>query len=106
MIVNEGITLFLFAGDHVATEKWIERNNGFDLVANGEGHIEPIRISSVEHKESRVRSPRGWGEQNLVILLGESIFDDLAGAIDLNCDGFLLCTLCSSPAGRLLYLGR
>ena len=84
LIVNEGITLFLFAGDHVATDKWIEKNSGFDLVANGEGHIEPIRISSVKDKESRVRSPRGWSEQNLVILLGESVFDDLADAIGLK----------------------
>lgn len=47
-VVNNGVCIFLFCGDHDAVETWLEKNRGLDFVAKQTGEslvIEKIRTS-------------------------------------------------------------
>lgn len=48
VVVNNNICLFLFAGDHDASDSWIERNKGLDFVARHRGEalvLDKVRVS-------------------------------------------------------------
>ena len=49
---SNGICMFLFAGDHDAGEKWLEKNRGLDFIAHeidGQQEIRPVFVSDTKH---------------------------------------------------------
>lgn len=80
--VNDGKVVLLFAGDHTATEKWLEKNRGFDLALDEDsGEITPIRRSPSNDPKIRISGPRAWHPEALYLLLDESLFDHLLAGL-------------------------
>jgi len=80
--VNDGKVVLLFAGDHTATEKWLEKNRGFDLALDEDsGEITPIRRSPSNDPKNRISGPRAWHPEALYLLLDESLFDHLLAGL-------------------------
>jgi len=76
--INDGKQVLLFAGDHTATDSWLEKNRGFDLALDQfNREITPIRRSTSEDPNTRISGPRAWRPGQLCELLDEALFDKL-----------------------------
>ncbi len=56
-VKNNGICMFLYAGDHNAVDKWLDRNRGMDFIARNIGNdvlVEPVRTSEGVQYQSRL----------------------------------------------------
>lgn len=48
-VVNNGVCLFLYAGDHDTVDAWLERNKGLDFIARQQGEtlvLDKVRVSN------------------------------------------------------------
>lgn len=61
---SNGVCMFLFTGDHEATDKWLEANRGLDFIAhevNGHQEIRQVFVSEhVQGKKVVVASEADW----------------------------------------------
>lgn len=75
VVVNNNICLFLFAGDHTAVDKWLERNKGLDFVAKKKGDVlvlDMIRVSdAAQGSAGRITSESDLSTGSLIELLPE-----------------------------------
>jgi superfamily I DNA/RNA helicase len=56
--------VLLFAGDHTASDKWLERNRGLEFVVNKENkHITPIHRSISTNPDQRISGSRSWQQR-------------------------------------------
>lgn len=69
-VVNNGICIFLYAGDHDAVERWLERNRGLDFVAAREGQavvLEKVRVTSGDPASGKkIHSESDWSNGPLI----------------------------------------
>jgi hypothetical protein len=74
-VVNNGICIFLYCGDHDAVEKWLEKNRGLDFVAMESGHgivINKVRASDPQlGAEGRISAPTDLSAGPLMALMPE-----------------------------------
>ncbi len=76
-VYSNGICMFLFAGDHDATDKWLDSNRGLNFIAhevNGAQEIRPVFISDISAgKQGVIASNTDWlqSEPLLDLLSGE-----------------------------------
>ena len=84
-VVNNGICLFLFCGDHDTVDKWLDRNKGLDFVARRSGETLVLQKTRASNPTQGVD---GWIAANPDLSTGalldllptryiERIFDDL-----------------------------
>lgn len=75
VVVNNNICLFLFAGDHTASDKWLDRNKGLDFVAKKKGDVlvlDKIRVSdAAQGSAGRITSESDLSTGSLIELLPE-----------------------------------
>ena len=63
-VVNNGVCLFLFTGDHDKVDEWLNQNRGLDFVAKRQGEslvLDKVRVSTTGDGETTVIS----GESDL-----------------------------------------
>lgn len=54
-VVNNGVCLFLYTGDHDAVDAWLDRNKGLDFVAKQQGDalvLDKVRVSDLAQGSS------------------------------------------------------
>ncbi|NWG75486.1 MAG: AAA family ATPase [Rubrivivax sp.] len=74
-VVNNGLCIFLFTGDHDAVDRWLDKNTGLDYVAAREGDavfLEKVRASDGTNRSAgRISSDSDWSKGALIDLLPE-----------------------------------
>ncbi len=63
-VVNNGICVFLFAGDHNTTDSWLDKNRGIDFIAKRQGEgkvIEPVFVSPGTDKSQIIKTGNDLG---------------------------------------------
>jgi hypothetical protein len=94
-VVNNGLCIFLFAGDHDATDNWLERNKGLDFAAKTQGQrvvLEQVRVSDVgAGSNGRIAAESDFSQGPLVKFLPtryqERIFSGLPSALQQSLSG-------------------
>ncbi len=69
-VVNNGICIFLYAAEHEAVDRWLDRNRGLDFVAAWEGKatvLEKIRVTSGRASgRNAIHSESDWSSGPLI----------------------------------------
>jgi superfamily I DNA/RNA helicase len=72
---NNGVCMFLFAGDHDSADGWLDKNRGIDFIAKKQGDakvIEPVFKSKDLTKDGHIRTRNDLGApDNLFALMPE-----------------------------------
>lgn len=114
-VVNNGVCLFLFAGDHDAVDAWLERNKGLDFVAKQQGEtlvLDKVRVSNpAQGPGGRIAGESDLSVGPLIDLLPDRYVDrilhdlepdvraEIAKVESVSDDDliFSVCTMCAPP---------
>lgn len=117
-VVNNGVCLFLFAGDHDTVDAWLERNKGLDFVAKQHGDtlvLDKVRISNpAEGPHGRIVGDSDLSVGPLIELLPDRYVERILHDLEpdtraevekvesVSDDNFIfeVCTMCG-PAQRI-----
>ena len=117
-VVNNGVCLFLYAGDHDAAEAWLDRNKGLDFVARQKGDtlvLDKVRVSDpAQGPEGRIDGESDLSVGPLIDLLPDRYVDRILHDLEPDVRAevsklesvadddliFSVCTMCA-PAERL-----
>jgi len=86
-VYSNGICIFLFAGDHEATDKWLDANRGLDFIAHevgGRQEIRPVFVSDTSlGKKGIIASKTDWLQSEALLdLLPQPRRDRLLAGLD------------------------
>jgi hypothetical protein len=114
-VYSNGICMFLFAGDHDAGEKWLERNRGLDFIAHeidGQQEIRPVFVSDTKRGGAGlIASATDWLQSEpLLSLLPEGrrarLLDGLTSDIIENLSGIHSYTSEDEILAAIAQLGQ
>lgn len=73
VVIHDSLCLFLYAGDHDAVDRWLDKNKGLDFVAKQRGDglvLDAVRVSDVSQGQAgRISSESDLSTGSLVELL-------------------------------------
>ena len=85
-VVNNGVCIFLFCGDHDAVDRWLEKNRGLDFVARQSGSslfIDKIRASDPQlGSEGRISAQTDLSVGPLIDLMPQRYRDRLLEGLE------------------------
>lgn len=85
-VVNNGMCMFLFAGDHNAVDRWLDKNRGMDFIARHDRAgivVEPVQVSvSAPSSDGLFRTDTDFAMGPLVNLLSERQIRPLTENLD------------------------
>jgi hypothetical protein len=120
-VVNNGVCVFLFCGDHDTVDSWLDKNKGLDFVARQFGNsvvIDPTRVSDLDLPDGRITAesdlsegalveklPRRYCER-LIAELPDDVEKDLRAIESVSSDDDIqtVALLCGDPDRQLVVL--
>lgn len=79
-VLNNGICIFLYCGDHDTVDKWLEKNRGLDFIGKEYGDqliIDKVRISNLKENSKKIYTESDWSTGALLNLLPKRYLDKL-----------------------------
>lgn len=87
-VVNNGVCIFLFSGEHEAVDAWLEKNRGLDFVAKQAGDkfvINKVRTSDPQNGiDGRIDAPSDLSIGPLLMLLPERYKERLLRGLEAD----------------------
>lgn len=106
VVVHDNLCLFLYAGEHDAVDRWLERNRGLDFVAkqqDGALVLDKVRVSDTARgEEGRIASESDLSTGSLIELLPVRYRDRILDGLSDDVRA-LIATLESTANDDLLF---
>lgn len=84
-MANNGICMFLYAGDHTEVDRWLDRNRSIDFILKRQGNaqvIEPVFVSQSTNRQDLIKTESDLGAPDHLLDLisgryGDKLLDGL-----------------------------
>ncbi len=107
-VINNNVCMFLFAGDHDASDDWLNKNRGLDFIAKSRGGkvvLEKVRVSEPEQgPEAVIEGESDLSEGPILLLLPQDKRTSILARIKPLVQGELLAVESIASDDELLEL--